>query len=86
MSSLNINLANSVEVASRSEIEQGPAKIICAIDGDEAKEYSVEIEKILIGNNEDNKSMLIKVTDKELIEKTGGIIQGMSRKSYYTKW
>ena len=31
-----------------------------------------------MGNNEDNKSMLLKVTDERLLEKTGGIIQGMS--------
>ena len=42
------------------------------------KEYKIQIEKIYLNNNYDNKSMLIKVTDKELIEKTGGIIQGMS--------
>ena len=42
------------------------------------KEYDIEIQKININNNSDNKSMLIKVTDNELLEKTGGIIQGMS--------
>lgn len=42
------------------------------------KEYDIEIQKISINNNSDNKSMLIKVTDNELLEKTGGIIQGMS--------
>ena len=36
------------------------------------------VVKETVNNNEDNKSMLIKVTDDELIEKTGGIIQGMS--------
>ena len=40
--------------------------------------YQIEIQKIYTANNRDNKSMLIKVTDKELLEKTGGIIQGMS--------
>ena len=40
--------------------------------------YEIEIQKIYRNNNENNKSMLIKVTDKELLEKTGGIIQGMS--------
>ena len=42
------------------------------------KEYKIEIEKIFINNDTDNKSMLIKVKDEELLEKTGGIIQGMS--------
>ena len=40
--------------------------------------YDIEIQRIFISNNKDNKSMLIKVTDKKLLEKTGGIIQGMS--------
>ena len=44
------------------------------------------IEKIFKDNNYDNKSMLIKVTDKELLEKTGGIIQRNEWLSYYSKW
>lgn len=51
---------------------------MCTLEDNKTKEYDVEIEKIYKNNNENNKSMLIKVTDKELIEKTGGIIQGMS--------
>ncbi len=39
------------------------------------KKYDIEIEKVYINNNQNNKSMLIKITDKELLEKTGGIIQ-----------
>ena len=42
------------------------------------KEYSIEITKIFKNNNSDNKSMLIKVTDENLINLTGGIVQGMS--------
>ena len=68
-----------MEVALRDEIKTGKATILCSIDNSkEAKEYEIEIEKIYRNNNYDNKSMLIKVTDKELLEKTGGIIQGMS--------
>lgn len=42
------------------------------------KEYEIEIQNIYKENNYDNKSMKIKVTDERLLEKTGGIIQGMS--------
>ena len=42
------------------------------------KEYKIEIQKTYLNNNYDNKSMVIKVTDEELLNKTGGIIQGMS--------
>jgi len=38
----------------------------------------VEIQKIYTNNNIDNKSMVIKITDPKLLEKTGGIVQGMS--------
>ena len=66
-----------MKVASRREIELGPATCLSAIDG-EVKEYKLEIDKIYLNNNYDNKSMVIKITDKDLISKTGGIVQGMS--------
>lgn len=67
-----------MEVATRDEIKTGKATILCSLDNQKPKEYEIEIEEIYKENNYDNKSMLIKVTDEELIEKTGGIIQGMS--------
>lgn len=73
-----IDFSKTMEVALRDEIQLGEATILCSLEGEEPKEYSIEIEKIYLNNNYDNKSMLIKVTDEELIEKTGGIIQGMS--------
>ena len=75
---LNLSNIQEIEVASRNQIKIGKATVICALDGEERKEYEVEIKKIYINNNEDNKSMVVEVTDKELLEKTGGIIQGMS--------
>lgn len=79
LSSLNILENEPIEVALRFEIEEGEACILSNVDGDEIKEYSVEIQKIFINNNDDNKSFVIKVTDEELISKTGGIIRGLSR-------
>lgn len=75
---LNIENMQEVEVASRNEIKLGKASIICTLENGVRKEYEVEIEKTYINNNENNKSMVVKVTDEELLEKTGGIIQGMS--------
>ena len=69
---------NEIEVLARNEIKQGKAQIICELEEGKKKTYEIEIQKIYTANNTDNKSMLIKVTDKELLEKTGGIIQGMS--------
>lgn len=79
LTSLNIDTSNSIKVASRDEIALGEAKILCSLDSNnKAKEYSIEIEKIYFDNDYNNKSMLIRITDEELIEKTGGIIRGLS--------
>ena len=75
---LNINTNDAIEVASRTEIKPGKASIICSVQDDETEEYEIEIQKIYINNNSDNKSMLIKVIDENLLKQTGGIIQGMS--------
>lgn len=75
--SLSIDYSKKMKVASRQEINTGEATFLCGIDG-EIKEYKLQIEKIFLNNSYDNKSMLVKVTDEELIEKTGGIVQGMS--------
>lgn len=78
LASLNIDTSKEMEVALRDEINLGKAKIICSLDNEKPKEYEIEIQKIYRENNYDNKSMKIKVTDERLLEKTGGIIQGMS--------
>ena len=75
---LSINKNSELEVANRSEIKTGKAEIMCELENGKVQNYEIEIQKIFLENNSDNKSMLIKVTDEELIEKTGGIIQGMS--------
>ena len=56
----------------------GKAKIITTIDENGPQEYEIEIEKLLNQNVASSKSMVIKVTDPRLLEKTGGIVQGMS--------
>lgn len=67
-----------MEIARRDEIQKGKAILLCNLEGKKVEEYEIEIEKIYLNNNYDNKSMFIKVKDPKLIEKTGGIIQGMS--------
>lgn len=66
-----------VPVASKSEVKTGDAQIISTISGNDKKYYSIEITKIN-EKDENGKNMCIHVTDSELIEKTGGIVQGMS--------
>ena len=67
-----------LKVASRWQIEEGPATILCSLDDEEPREYSIMIDKIVLGAGFSEKSMVIEVTDPELIKKTGGIVQGMS--------
>lgn len=78
LSSLNINSEEEYEVALRDEIKEGKAEIIINLEDGTRKNYEIEITKIYKNNNADNKSMIIKVTDEELLNLTGGIIQGMS--------
>ena len=75
---LGIDTTNVLDVALKNEIKTGKATILLMLEDGIRKEYEIEIKKIYKNNTEDNKSMLIEITDSELIEKTGGIIQGMS--------
>lgn len=67
----------AVPVASKNEIKKGKASIRCCVEG-EVKEYQIEITDINHKPRELNKGIEIKVTDEELLEITGGIVQGMS--------
>ena len=62
--------------AYKQEVKIGTATILCSTDG-EVKEYDAEIRKIDLNHEDTNKSFVIKVTDKELLEATGGIVQGL---------
>lgn len=65
-------------VASADEIKTGEAKILSNVAGEDVKEYTCEIEKVYGAGGEYDRSMTIRITDKSLIEQTGGIVQGMS--------
>lgn len=65
-------------VAMKQEISEGAAKIITTLDDSGPQEYEIEIVKIYYNGSSQQKNMVIKVTDPRLIEKTGGIVQGMS--------
>lgn len=65
-------------VGLRSGVHTGPASIISTVDMAGPKEYQVEIIQVNRQQIPAPKSMVVKVTDEELLEKTGGIVQGMS--------
>ena len=67
-----------VPVASADEIKIGDAEILSNVDGDSVQRYSVQIVKLYPTNDEYGRSMMLRVTDSQLAEKTGGIVQGMS--------
>ena len=66
-----------IPVGYKQDMKTGPASILCCTDG-EVKEYDAEITRIDMNHEDSNKSFVIQVTDRELLEKTGGIVQGMS--------
>lgn len=73
-----IENGTELEVMPRDEVKTGKASIICTLDDNKREEYEIEIERVYTATNRSNKNMIIKVTDERLLEKTGGIIQGMS--------
>lgn len=62
----------------RQDVKTGEAEILTTVSGDTPKRYKVEIEKIDYNSPESTKNMVIRITDKDLLESTGGIVQGMS--------
>ncbi|HEX3038112.1 MAG TPA: SpoIVB peptidase [Oscillospiraceae bacterium] len=68
----------AVKVAMKQEVKTGPAQILTTIDGNTPQYYDVQIESINYRDNVRTKNMVVRITDKKLLEATGGIIQGMS--------
>ncbi len=68
----------AVPMALKQEIKTGSAYIYSTIDGTEPETYDIEIEEINYNTDNSSKNMVIRITDKDLLEKSGGIVQGMS--------
>jgi len=71
-------LGKEYEICLKNEVKEGKAQILSTINGEQVKGYDIEIEQVNTHGEIQEKSMIIRVTDKELIDKTGGIVQGMS--------
>ncbi|MGN0684049.1 MAG: SpoIVB peptidase [Oscillospiraceae bacterium] len=67
-----------VPVAYRREVKTGAATILTTADGNSPAEYSIEIERLNLLDANGSKAMVIRITDKELLSQTGGIVRGMS--------
>ena len=70
--------AKPLPVASEEEVRLGKATILANVSGSSVKSYAVEVLKIYPNAQETGRNLLLKVTDRELLETTGGIVQGMS--------
>ena len=66
-----------IPVGTRNEIRSGKAYIYCTLDGTTPQRYEIQISEIR-KDSTSNKCFNVKVTDKALLEKSGGIVQGMS--------
>ena len=67
----------ALPAASSDEVKVGEAQIRCSVDG-EVVDYQIEIESVKKKSRVDQKDMVIRIVDERLLEKNGGIVQGMS--------
>ena len=67
----------AMPIALKDEIKKGKAQILCTL-GEEQKQFEIEITAVHQGAENTNQGLEIKVTDEELLQTTGGIVQGMS--------
>ena len=65
-------------VAQAQEVHEGKAQILTTIDGNTPHWYTVQIEKVSLTEEDPNRNMVLRVTDTNLLNTTGGIVQGMS--------
>ncbi|MDQ0231913.1 SpoIVB peptidase [Metabacillus malikii] len=80
---LNQDITNGImdkalPIALSNEVKEGPAKILTVVDNDTVEEFDVEVVSSVPQKFPATKGMVIKITDKKLLDKTGGIVQGMS--------
>src|SRR5699024_12030322 len=68
------NNQKPLPVALPGEVKEGPAQILTVLEGDEVQKFDIEIVNSVRQNHPGTKGMVIKVTDKQLLEKTGGIV------------
>lgn len=74
----NLLYPQGLRASARSAVHTGAASIIATVDADGPQEYGVEIVRCFAQSEPSQKGMILRVTDERLLEKTGGIVQGMS--------
>jgi stage IV sporulation protein B len=71
-------LDKPMPIALSHQVKEGPAKILTVVEDDKVNLFDIEIVSTIPQKFPATKGMVIKVTDPKLLEKTGGIVQGMS--------
>ncbi|MFD3447801.1 SpoIVB peptidase [Microbacteriaceae bacterium 4G12] len=71
-------LDEAMPIALSHQVKEGPAKILTVIDKDKVEAFDVEVISSVPQKFPATKGIVVKITDKRLLEKTGGIVQGMS--------
>lgn len=67
-----------IPVATVQEIHTGKVQIYSTVNGRDTQSYDAEIVRFCNTQDKSGKNFVVKITDSELLEKTGGIVQGMS--------
>ena len=70
--------AKPYKIASKQEVKRGKAYIISTVSGKQPERFEIEITKIAYNRDGEQKDLVFRVTDKRLLDLTGGIVQGMS--------
>ncbi len=73
-----VTAADPIQIGLKQEVRTGPAFVLCTVDKAGPKYYEIEIESVNLSDASPTKNLVVKITDKELLGKTGGIVQGMS--------
>ncbi len=74
---LALGTRDALPIGLKQEIQRGAAQILCTVDGT-TKYYDIEVTDIHLDHDNVNRGIELKVTDADLLELTGGIVQGMS--------
>jgi stage IV sporulation protein B len=70
--------ADPLPVAFKQDVKVGGALLLCTVDGEGPKYYEIEIESANLSDASPTQNLVVRITDPELLDKTGGIVQGMS--------
>lgn len=69
---------DALPVAFAEEVKEGPAQIYTVVNGQKVEKFDIEVLHVAKQDFPATKGMVIKITDPRLLDKTGGIVQGMS--------